>query len=168
MQDIPSIFLWHFCHWLRHLSLASSPGKYRACKPVECSLTASAEYLSGLIWWFIYRYFLASCTHPRYLWAFGTLKQQCQHTDLRGIPSRCSSWGDRYGHRAQGTCAEHYQRRSEGERDTVFPHEPIPPPLTLRSGREGTQGLQRDTTNTMNTTLRVKQGTRNWNDIYCS
>ena len=69
------------------------------------------------------------------LWA---LKQQCQYPDLRGIPSGCSTWGDRYGHRAQCACAEHHQRGGEeGERDTVSPHEPIPPPLTLRSGREG-------------------------------
>ena len=25
----------------------------------------------------------------------GTLKQLCQHPDLRGIPSRCFTWGDR-------------------------------------------------------------------------
>ena len=138
IQDIPSISLWYVCHWLWYGSLVSRPGKYRACRPVKCSPKLYAEYLSGLIWWFIYRYFLGSCTHSRYSWAFGTLKQQCQHPDLRGIPSRCSSWGDRYGHKAQGTCAEHHQRRGEElERDTVSPHKPIPPPLTLRSGREG-------------------------------
>ena len=138
IQDIPSISLWYFCHWLRYLSLVSRPGKYRACRPVKCSPTLYAEYLSGLIGWFIYRYFLGSCTHSRYSWAFGTLKQQCQHPDLRGIPSRYSFLGDRYGHRAQGACAEHHQRRGEaGERDTTSPHKPIPPPLTLRSGREG-------------------------------
>ena len=93
IQDIPSISLWYVCHWLWYGSLVSRPGKYRACRPVKCSPTVSAEYLSGLIWWFIYRYFLGSCTHSRYSWAFGTLKQQCQHPDLRGIPSRFSTWG---------------------------------------------------------------------------
>ena len=104
--------LWYLCQ-LWDLSLASNQGKYRACRPVKCSSIASAEYLAGLIWWFICMYFLGSCTHPRHSWAFGTLKQQCQHPDLRGIPSRCSIWGDRYGQKAQGACAEHHQRRGK-------------------------------------------------------
>ena len=52
IQDIQSISLWYFCHWLRYLSLVSRPGKYRACRPVKCSPTLYAEYLYGLIWWF--------------------------------------------------------------------------------------------------------------------
>ena len=52
IQDIPSISLWYFCHWLWYLSLVSRPGKYRACRPVKCTPTVYAEYLSGLIWWF--------------------------------------------------------------------------------------------------------------------
>ena len=147
---------WYLCQ-LWDLSVASNQGKYRACRPVKCSSTASAEYLAGLIWWFICMYFLGSCTHPRYSWAFGTLKQQCQHPDLRGIPSRYSSWGDRYGYRAQGTCAEYHQRRGEeGARDTVSPQKPIPPPLTLRSGKEGHRAFRetRPAHWTLRTTLR--------------
>ena len=129
--------LWYLCQ-LWDLSLVSSLDKPRTCRPLNCTPTVSAEHLTGLLWWIICRHFLGSCTHARYSWAFGTLKQQCQHPDLRGIPSRCSSRGDRYGHRAQGACADHHQRRGEeGGRDTVSPHKPIPPPLTLRSEKEG-------------------------------
>ena len=125
--------LWFLCQ-LWDLSLVSSPGP-----AVLWFVTQHLqECLAGLIRWFVCRYFLGSCIHPRCSWAFGTLKQQCQQPDLRGSPSKCSSWGDRYGHRAQGACAEqHQRRREEGGRGTASPHEPIPPPLTLRSGREG-------------------------------
>ena len=133
MEIIQLLKLWFLCQpW--DLSLVSSPG------PAVLWFVARhlQECLAGLIRWFVCRYFLGSCIHPRCLWAFGTLKQQCQHPDLRGSPSKCSSWGDRYGHRAQGACADHHQRRGEeGGRGTASPHEPIPPPLTLRSGREG-------------------------------
>ena len=129
--------LWYLCQ-LWNLSLVSSPGKGQGLRAYKVYPNTSVVYLADLIWWFICRYFLGSCIHSRYSWALETLKQQCQHPDLRGFPRRCSTWGDRYGHKAQGTCAEHHQRRGdEGGRDIASPHEPIPPPLTLRSGREG-------------------------------
>ena len=150
--------LWYLCQ-LWDLSFVSNLDKHRTCRPLNC--TPTAEHLTGLIWWFICRYFLGSWTQPRYSGAFGTLKQQCQHPDLRGIPSRCSSWGDRYGHRAQDAYEEHLQRRGEeGGRDTVSPHKPIPPPLTLRSGKEGHRAFRETWPAhwTLHTTLRVTQG----------
>ena len=57
---------------------------------------------------------------------------------LEEFPAGIPLEGTGMGTGPRGTCAEHHQRRAEkGGRDTASPHEPIPPPLTLRSGREG-------------------------------
>ena len=148
MEDVPSInplisansgiFFW-----------SQVQEKYSARRPAKCSPTASAEDLAELIWWYVCRYFLGLWIQPTYSGASGTLKQQCQYLDLRGFPSRCSTWGDRCGHRAQGNCAEHHQRRVEERgRDTASPLQPIPPPLTLRSGRRDTGLSERNNQHT--------------------
>ena len=174
LQTWKSSHLLNLCYlWqLWDLSLVSSLGKHRTCRPVNCTPTVSAEHLTGLIWWFFSRYFLGSCTHPRYSWAFGTLKQQCQHPDLRGILSRYSSWGDRYGHRAQGNlCWTSSEKRWEGRKRHCISSRTHPSTTDSEIREGGTQGLQRDTTSTLNTTHpteRVKQGTRNRNDRSCS
>ena len=153
--------LWYLCQ-LWDLSLVSSLDKPRTCRPLNCTPTVSAEYLTGLIWWFVWRHFLGSCTHPRYSWALGTLKQQCQHPDLRGIPSRCYTWGNRYGHRAQGACAEHHQRRAEERgRDTASPHEPISPTLTQIQGGRDTGPSERHDQHTEHYTAHWESESRN-------
>ena len=155
--------LWYLCQ-LWDLSLVSSLGKHRACRPVICTPTESAEHLAGLIWWFICRHFLGSCTHPRFSWAFGTLRQQCQHPDLRGIPSRCSSWGDMYGQRAQGACAEHHQiSGEEGGRDTASSHKPIPPLCPTGPSEGNNQHTKHYLPHWENETSH-----ENWHDIPCS
>ena len=137
--------LWYLCQ-LWNLSLVSSPGKGQGLRAYKVYPNTSVVYLADLIWWFICRYFLGSCIHSRYSWALETLKQQCQHPDLRGFPRRCSTWGDRYGHKAQGTCAEHHQRRGdEGGREGHCISSRAHPSTTNSEIREGgTQGFQRE------------------------
>ena len=136
---------WYLCQ-LWDLSVASNQGKYRACRPVKCSSTASAEYLAGLIWWFICMYFLGSCTHPRYSWAFGTLKQQCQQQVLhlrRQVWTQgpgCLCW----------TSSEKKQGGRERHCVSLRAHLSNTDSDEIREG--GTQGLQRDMTSTLNTT----------------
>ena len=146
--------LWYLCQ-LWDLSLVSSLDKHRTCRPVNCTPTVSVEHPTGLIWWFICRYFLGSCTYPRYSWAFGTLKQQCQQQvlHLRGQvwtqgpgclcwTSSDKRWGEKEGH-----CVSSRAHPSTTDSE-------------IREG--GIQGLQRDTNSTLNATRHTERVTQGW------
>lgn len=155
--------LWYLCQ-LWDLSLVSSLDKPRTCRPLNCTPTVSAEHLTGLLWWIICRHFWAHAhmpgTHePLGHWNSNVNTQILEEFPAWGVPLEIG-----IGHRAQRRLCwpSSDKRRGEGGRDTVSPCGPSPPPLTLRSGKEGgTQGLQRHDQHTEHYTAHwgVTQGT---------
>ena len=118
--------------------------------------------------WFDDSLVCASWAHAHmYSWAFGTLKQNVNTQILEEFPEGvqvCMDTGP------SAPVLIHHQRRDE-EQGTLYLL--MSPSLHHWLWNQGgrTQGLQRDTTSTMNTTHpteRVKQGAQNWNNRSCS
>ena len=137
-----------------------SPG----CSLLQNSLLPwSDDPLAGVSWSHAH----VPSTHE----SLGTLKQQCQHPGPSGIPSRCSTWGERWRVWPSAPVLDIISEQvQKGGRDIHSLHEAILLTTDSETPREGRDKMPLEGKwpvhwKLQTTAERIKQGTNNWNDI---